>query len=77
MLRSLPLIFKAKVSTIEEMKDLKDMKMDELHGILTVYEMRIRKEKLGLKEVVFKASKKTKGHKDHDHSSSESNEEEV
>jgi hypothetical protein len=33
VLRSLPLIFDAKVSTIEEMKDLDSLTMDELHGI--------------------------------------------
>ena len=36
--------------------------------------MRTRKEKLGLKKVAFKASKKKKGHKDHDHSNSKSDE---
>jgi hypothetical protein len=45
VLRSLPLIFDAKVSAIEEMKDLDQLTMDELHGILTAYEMRIEKEK--------------------------------
>jgi hypothetical protein len=34
VLRSLPLIFDAKVSSIEEMKDLDSLTMDELHGIL-------------------------------------------
>jgi hypothetical protein len=43
VLRSLPLRFDAKFSTIEEMKDLDPLTMDELHGILTAYEM--RKEK--------------------------------
>jgi hypothetical protein len=40
MLRSLPLIFDAKVSTIEEMKDIDSLTMGELHGILIAYEMR-------------------------------------
>jgi hypothetical protein len=40
LLRSLPLRYDAKVSTIEETRDLTKMTMDELHGILTTYEMR-------------------------------------
>ena len=43
VLRSLPLRFDAKVFVIEEMKDLDSLKMDELHGIIIVYEMRIEK----------------------------------
>jgi hypothetical protein len=45
VLRSLPLIFDAKFSSIEEIKDLDKLTMDELHGILTAYEMRTEKEK--------------------------------
>ena len=44
VLRSLPLIFNLKVSTIEEMKDLDRLTMDELHGILTICEIRTKKE---------------------------------
>ena len=33
ILRSLPMIFDSKVSTLEEMKDLDKLSMDELHGI--------------------------------------------
>jgi hypothetical protein len=43
VLRSLPLRFDSKVSVIEEMKDLEKLTMDELHGILIAYEMRIEK----------------------------------
>jgi hypothetical protein len=43
VLRSLPLIFDAKIFTIEEMKDLDSLTMDELHEILMAYEMRINK----------------------------------
>jgi hypothetical protein len=60
VLRSLPLIFDAKVSSIEEMKDLDSLTMDELHGILMTYEMRTEKENPSKKEASFKASKKTK-----------------
>jgi hypothetical protein len=63
LLRSLPSRFNPKISTIEEMKDLENMKMDELHGILIAYEMRIEKDnpsRESRKEVSFKASKKKK-----------------
>ena len=41
VLRSLSLRYDAKVSAIEESRDLTKLTMDELHGILTTYEMRI------------------------------------
>jgi hypothetical protein len=40
VLRSLPLRYDAKVSTIEENRYLTKMTMDELHGSLIAYEMR-------------------------------------
>jgi hypothetical protein len=40
VLRSLPLIFDVKVSSIKEMKDVDQLTMYELHGILTACEMR-------------------------------------
>ncbi|KAH9302639.1 hypothetical protein KI387_014222, partial [Taxus chinensis] len=58
VLRSLPLRFDAKVSVIEEMKDLDKLSMDELHGILTAYEMRTESNKPAKKEAAFKVSKK-------------------
>jgi hypothetical protein len=61
ILRSLPMRFDSKVSTLEERKDLDNLSMDELHGILTSYEMRKEHEKLSRKEVAFKDTKKTKG----------------
>jgi hypothetical protein len=82
MLRSLPSRFNPKISSIEEMKDLDNLTMDELHGILTAYEMRIEKdkqEKPTRKEATFKASKKTKTkeYKTYDNSDSELDEEEA
>ena len=69
VLRSLPFRFDAKVFAIEEMKDLDSLTMDELHEILTAYEMiRTEKENPTPKEATFKASKKTKGHKSYDFS---------
>jgi hypothetical protein len=41
VLRSLLLKYDAKVSSIEETRDLTKMTMDELHGSLIEYEMRI------------------------------------
>jgi len=38
-LKYLPLCFDAKVSTIEELKDLENLKMDELRIILISYEI--------------------------------------
>jgi hypothetical protein len=40
VLRSLLLKYDAKVSTVEETRDLTKMTMDELHGPLIAYEMR-------------------------------------
>ena len=82
ILRSLPLIFDPKISSIEEIKDLDNLELDELHGILTTYEMRIEKdneEKSSNKEESFKESKKTKSkeHKSSDSLDSELDEEEV
>jgi len=71
------LSFNPKVSTIEEMKDIENLKMDKLHGILTAYEMKIGKTKSEQKEVAFKALKQTKGHNDHDQCSPKSYEGEV
>ena len=45
-----------KVSTLEEWDDLKKVTMDELHGIVTAYEMRTGQNLSSRKEVAFKAS---------------------
>lgn len=50
------------------------MNIDELNGILTAYLLRIGKSRL--KEATLITSKITKGHKDHDHLTYKSNEEE-
>jgi effector-binding domain-containing protein len=59
VLRSLPMRFDPKISTLEERADLGTLSMDELHGIFTTYEMRTEKENPVTKEATFKASKKT------------------
>ena len=58
ILRSLPMRFDSKISAIEERSDLNTMTMDELHGTLTTYEMRIEQEDLAGKESTFKVTNK-------------------
>jgi len=60
VLCSLPQIFDSKVSAIEEAKDLNTFNMDEMHGSLIAYEMRIGKGKSIDKEAAFKVKKKNK-----------------
>jgi hypothetical protein len=60
VLRSLPMRFDPKISSLEEREDLGTLSMDELHGIFTAYEMRTEQENPVMKEETFKASKKTK-----------------
>ena len=57
VLRTLPMRYDPKVSTLEERDDIKKVTMDELHGILTVYEMRTGQNGSSRKEVAFKSSK--------------------
>jgi len=59
VIRSLPVRFNPNISTLEDRKYLDKLKMDELHGILTAYEMRIRQEKRSKREASFKSSNKT------------------
>jgi hypothetical protein len=54
------MIFNPKISTIEERSDLNSISMDELYGIFIAYEMRIEQENPDVKEVDFKASKRSK-----------------
>jgi hypothetical protein len=72
LLRSLPIRFDPKISTLEERLDLNSISMDELHGIFTAYEMKTEQENPDIKEAAFKASKKSKkkGRKKEEHSSS-------
>jgi hypothetical protein len=60
VLRSLPMRYDPKISSLEERTDLDTLSMDELHGILTTYEMRTEQDNPVMKEATFKASKKTK-----------------
>jgi hypothetical protein len=58
ILRSLHDRFNSKVSTIEEITDLKTLTLDQLLGTLTYYEMRITKGKSTTREAYFKLEKK-------------------
>jgi hypothetical protein len=57
ILRSLPEHFRIKVTTIEESKDLEEMKIEELVGTLQTYELSFPPVKK-LKTIALKASKK-------------------
>jgi hypothetical protein len=57
ILRSLPERFRIKVTTIEESKDLEDIKIEELVGSLQTYELSLPPVKK-LKTIALKASKK-------------------
>jgi hypothetical protein len=57
ILRSLPEHFRIKVTTIEERKDLEEMKIEELVGSLQTYELSLPPVKK-LKTIALKASKK-------------------
>ena len=66
VLRTLPMRYDPKVSTLEEWDDLKKVTMDELHGILNVYEMRTWRNGSLRKEAAFKASLKTESENPND-----------
>jgi hypothetical protein len=57
-LRSLPMIFDPRISTLEEREYIATLSMDEIHGILTIYEMRTNQDNPSKKEPNFKAGKK-------------------
>jgi hypothetical protein len=57
ILRSLPECFRIKVTTIEESKDLEEMKIEELVGSLQTYELSMPPVKK-MKTIALKASKK-------------------
>jgi hypothetical protein len=63
VLRYLPLRFDPKISALEERADLATLSMDDLHGILTAYEIRTEQDNPSRKEASFKSSKKTRKNK--------------
>ena len=62
VLRLLPMRYDPKLSTLEDRKNIDKLTMDELHGIITSYEMRTGQEKPSKGEIAFKVSKGTKNH---------------
>jgi hypothetical protein len=80
ILRSLPMRFNPKISSLEERSYLDLIRMDELHGIFIAYEMRTEQENPYVKEAAFKASKKskqkTKGQEEYSNSSDASEDDE-
>jgi hypothetical protein len=60
VLRSLPMRFDPKISTLEERAYLNSISMDVLHVIFIAYEMRTEQENPDTKEAIFKASKNSK-----------------
>ena len=63
VLRTLPMKYDSKVSTLEEWYDLDSLTVDEVHGIFTAYEMRTRHNDSSIKEETLTAiieSKKSK-----------------
>ena len=58
ILRTLPKRFNPKISALEERTDLDNMTVDQLHGTLVAYEMRIEDEESPRKEAAFEASSK-------------------
>jgi hypothetical protein len=64
ILRSLPERFNPKVSTIEEMSELKTLSFDQLLGTLTAYEMRINTDQNSSREASFKEEKSTESELD-------------
>ena len=63
ILRTLPMIYNSKVSTLEDWENLSTLTLDELYGILTAYELRIGHEIFPKDEATFKVLKKTKNQK--------------
>ena len=58
VLRTMPMKYDSKVSSLEEQDDLKLMIVDELHGIFTAYEMKTWKNGSSKKEATFKTLSK-------------------
>jgi hypothetical protein len=63
ILRTLPMLYNPKVSTIEYREKLDELTMDELYGILIAYELILGHESIPKGEASFKVLKKTKNQK--------------
>ena len=77
ILRTLPMEYNPKVSTLEDQEKLEYLTMDELYGILTTYELRLGIDNITKGEANFKVIKKTNQKKSHTNHDEESDEEEA
>ena len=59
ILRTLPMAYNPKVSTLEDWEKLEDLTVDELYVILTAYELRLGIDNIPKGEANFKVIKKT------------------
>jgi hypothetical protein len=73
ILRSLPMRFNPKISTLEEISDLDSISMDKLYGIFIAYELRTEQGNPDVKEAAFKVSKISKKNKKEQEEYSSSN----
>ena len=71
VLRTLPMVYNPKVSTLEDREDINKLTLDELYGILIAYELRIGRENHSKEETTFKVLKKTEDQKSKLQSSSQ------
>ena len=63
VLRTLPMVYNPKVSTLEERQYTEKITLDELYGILTSYELRIGWENHSKEEATLKVLKNLKDQK--------------
>ena len=63
VLRTLPMAYNPKMSTIEDRENISSLTLDELYGILVAYELRIGWENHSKEEASFKVLKKTEDQK--------------
>lgn len=63
VLRTLPMAYNTKVSTIEDQENISSVTLDELYGILVAYELRIGRENHSKEKIAFKVLKKTEDQK--------------
>ena len=63
VLRTLPMEYNPKVSTLEDQEKLGELTMDELYRILTAYELRLGIDNTSKGEATFKVTKKIKNQK--------------
>ena len=58
VLRTFPMVYNPKVSTLEDREDIDKLTFDELYGILIAYELRIGRENHSKEETTLKYSRR-------------------